>query len=164
MRIIVHIMIIAIALFYLSNINLAQNKKPTLTNEDIGSSTQDSKSYGYIDPKYINLRQIIFKTSPAEPITPEIMQTKLVNYLLNEQKKGNDCEYCFCNNLVVTKLFAPRSWEIVDKFIHDDLARFTVRIESSNRGGLPVVLLWDVYTKRTKGNDFCIGIFTQKDE
>lgn len=159
-----------------------QEKKPpkVFGNEDLGvpekspnspnsgtpsynKSSSGSSDLQRVDRDYAELRKSIFKLGPDEAISPEILQLKLVEHLLKEQSKGNSASYCFCNELVATKLFAPRNWEFVEKTVGDDFGNITARIDSSNKGGSNITVLWDIYVKRTQGNDFCVQLFTKKD-
>ena len=71
-----------------------------------------------------------------------------VNAWLEEQRKGRGgSEYWATSSKVNGKppvmFYAVRSWEIVDAICD---INFTVRIESSTKGGQPIIKLWEVWS------------------
>lgn len=71
----------------------------------------------------------------------------VVNNWLEEQRKGHEGRLYWSSEDWVqpAKLYAVRSWEIVDSGAGGALV--TVRVESSNKAGQPIVKLWDVWLK-----------------
>lgn len=96
--------------------------------------------------------------------TPEDQQIELVNIFLDRQSKDNPTDFCFCNIDLSTKLFAVRSWTIVEKLLSPNVGIFTLRIDSSNKGGQPVTNLWTMYTTKSKYGDYCVAIFKKTQE
>lgn len=67
---------------------------------------------------------------------------------LNEQRVGNSGSTYFENPFLASKfqLLAVRSWEIVAYgWTHGNSGSARVRIDSSNRGGMPITVLWTFY-------------------
>ena len=65
---------------------------------------------------------------------------RLVNDWLEDQRRGRSGSKHWLDPAQAQTLFAVRSWEIVDRLTDGR----TVRIESSNRVGAPIVALWEI--------------------
>lgn len=65
-----------------------------------------------------------------------------VNGLLEEQAKGNVGTAYWTANAMTSQFYAPRNWKIVDSTVSECDARVTVRVESSNEAGSPIIGLW----------------------
>ncbi|MFH1922751.1 MAG: hypothetical protein ABIP48_23045 [Planctomycetota bacterium] len=65
-----------------------------------------------------------------------------VNAWLAEQQKGRSGREYWATS--PDMFYAVRSWEIVDTQVIGSFAEVTVRIESSTKGGQPIVKLWEV--------------------
>ena len=56
--------------------------------------------------------------------------------------------WCAETESSASSLFSPRSYEILSFFSSEEIGRATARIESSNKGGMPIVKTWNFYIKR----------------
>lgn len=65
-----------------------------------------------------------------------------INGLLDEQAKGNVGIAYWADGANTSKLFAPVNWTIMQVQIAGTLAFVNVRINSSNKGGMPIRALW----------------------
>jgi hypothetical protein len=92
----------------------------------------------------------------------------VVNAWLETQKAGRSGDDLWHDPSMAKSLFAVRSWTIVDStcFTSDSLglvkaASHTVRIDSSNKGGSPITVLWSIdVVRESKDADWKInGIF-----
>ena len=106
--------------------------------------------------EFAKLRKEIIKSDLPSPENAENLQINLINYMLNEQSKGATASYCFCHPVCVNKLFAPRNWEIVYKIVSSETGIYTVRIDSSNKGGQQITALWHMTIVKSDFNDYCI--------
>lgn len=69
-------------------------------------------------------------------------ELKIIEQFFTDQKAGRDSKALFCNEFGVVTFFAVRNYEIVDG--KQDFGRYTIRIDSSNKGGQPITKLWTV--------------------
>ena len=77
---------------------------------------------------------------------------RIVNEVLETNKRG-DVDYRYWEDTsLASKLFAPRSWEIVDANAWGDMATVTARVDSSNKGGAQITVLWMYYLSRKSGS------------
>jgi hypothetical protein len=120
------------------------------------SSSADVK-LEYTEESY-KLRKALIKYSEDVSQRPR----ELVNFFLTEQSKGRSGDYCFCDKRLASSLFAVRGWTIVDSIQIGKGMNFKVRIDSSNKGGTPITVVWSMSTKESSyGNgDMCIGLMT----
>ena len=79
---------------------------------------------------------------------------RAVNNWLDAQREGRDgLEYWSTKEYVrPSNLYAVRSWEIVDSWGVGG-ACVTVRVESSNKAGQPIVKLWEVWLEKDSGRE-----------
>lgn len=78
---------------------------------------------------------------------------KLIDDFFTEQSKGNDASRFFCERSMAKSFFAVRKWEIVDE---GDIF-YKVRVDSSNKGGSPITLIWSIWISTQKNSpDLCI--------
>ncbi|MCS1410523.1 MAG: hypothetical protein M2R45_03718 [Verrucomicrobia subdivision 3 bacterium] len=85
--------------------------------------------------------------------SPERQAKRVVKEWLTEQKKGRSGEHLWKDGIDRGWLFAVRDWEIQDVSV-DDIdgnARVRVRIESSTKGGSPIVKDWTVWLDKVDG-------------
>lgn len=76
----------------------------------------------------------------------------IVNEVLETNKRG-DIDYRHWEDATfANKLFAPRSWEIVDANAWGDTATVTARVDSSNKGGAQITVLWTYYLSHKSGS------------
>jgi hypothetical protein len=85
---------------------------------------------------------------------------ELINFFLSEQRKDRPTDYCFCNKILASSLFAIRNWEILDEDHATAISIFKVRIDSSNKGGSHITVLWTIYTDTSpySKDDLCISL------
>jgi hypothetical protein len=132
-----------------------QQTPPTQDNATAVLSEEELKN---APPSYRSRLQLIkYKSTDIKE-----RRRELINFFLTEQSKGRPTEYCFCEETNAAKLFAVRSWEIVFDASEDpvDVGRFKVRIDSSNKGGSQVTILWNIHIEESphgKG-DLCISL------
>lgn len=88
-------------------------------------------------------------------------QLELLNKFFEIQSKGNSSDFCFCNDELASSLFSVKSWTVVDSKVSEDIGIFTVRVESSNKGGSPITLLWNVYIKKSKFKEYCVSVMSK---
>ncbi len=77
--------------------------------------------------------------------------------------------WCSSSANLVSTFFAPRSYRILDSSIHGQGGSFVVQLESSNRGGSPVVANWNVYVDKEKNaaaarrlpGGYCIALISE---
>jgi predicted Zn finger-like uncharacterized protein len=97
--------------------------------------------------------------------TEKSEQIRLINSFFDSQSKGESGSAFFCNRIFAVRLFAVRSWKILDP---KSDSCFTVRVESSNKGGSPIVVLWQVcLDKRDKNagisaENYCVMLLFDK--
>ena len=131
----------------------------------------------YVDNKYTN-------TSPKEKsdniqetnglnksnlkqskINTEKLKSKIkvVQYLDDITLKGLDGYDYWCQSSqdFITRLYAPRNYEILDEIEKNSSARYIVRIESSNKSGMPIVSNWSLLMKEEAGN-WCVNILSKQ--
>ncbi len=77
---------------------------------------------------------------------------RIVNEVLETNKRG-DVDYRHWDDVrLASKLYAPRSWEIVDANAWGNTATVTARVDSSNKGGAQITVLWMYYLSRKSGS------------
>ncbi len=87
---------------------------------------------------------------------------KIVNEVLETNKRG-DVDYRYWEDtILISKLYAPRSWEIVNVNAWSDTASVTARVDSSTKGGIQITKLW-VYTLSRKSGTWKITNLFDKD-
>ena len=87
---------------------------------------------------------------------------KIVNEVLETNKRG-DVDYRYWEDtILISKLYAPRSWEIVNVNAWGDTASVTARVDSSTKGGIQITKLW-VYTLSRKSGTWKITNLFDKD-
>lgn len=69
-------------------------------------------------------------------------ELKIIEQFFNDQKAGRDSKALFCYDFSVVTFFAVRNYEIVDG--KEGFSRYTIRVDSSNKGGQPITKLWKV--------------------
>lgn len=135
-------------------------KKPaTFGNSDFGTPDKSPSSTIGDDKEAYDDRKAIIK---IEETDPKAYQEKLVNLFFEKQSQGKPTDYFFCKPLLATSLFAVRSWTVVDKSSYDQISIFTLRVDSSNKGGQPVTALWQVTVLQSEYKDFCVSTFKEK--
>jgi hypothetical protein len=85
-------------------------------------------------------------------------QEKIIKNYFNDQKIGLTSDSYFCEETKAITFFAVKSYEIVDKS-GDIGGRYTIRVESSNKIGLPTTALFKFEFKKednSQGN-VCIS-------
>lgn len=65
-----------------------------------------------------------------------------------DQGYSGDSYWCASSEILTSSFFAPRSYQILNLLDSPQFADATVRIESSNRGGQPIISDWSFYLKR----------------
>lgn len=88
----------------------------------------------------------------------ESPQTLLNDFLENQKSaEGGAGEY-FCKSEGAQTFFALRDWEIISENPSDKGGIFTVRIESSTRGGMPIIKNWNFFISESEGSahKYCI--------
>ncbi|MEB3279008.1 MAG: hypothetical protein VKK42_08845 [Lyngbya sp.] len=70
-----------------------------------------------------------------------------LNYIANKGMSGYGY-WCKSSESLMSSLFSPRSFQILDVMEYGNSASATVRIDSSNKGGLPITVNWDFYLKK----------------
>lgn len=87
---------------------------------------------------------------------------RIVNEVLETNKRG-DVDYRYWEDtILISKLYAPRSWEIVNVNAWSDTANVTARVDSSTKGGIQITKLW-VYTLSRKSGTWKITNLFDKD-
>lgn len=77
---------------------------------------------------------------------------RIVNEVLETNKRG-DIDYRHWDDPgLASTLFAPRSWEIVDANAWGGTATVTARVDSSNKGGAQITVLWTYYLSHKSGS------------
>lgn len=87
-------------------------------------------------------------------------EKNIIDKFFSAQKKGLSGEDYFCDKDFVTTFFAVRNYEIVDDLEGIGI-NYTVRVESSTRGGIPIIKLWSISVLEEKGK-YCISIISEK--
>jgi hypothetical protein len=88
----------------------------------------------------------------------ESPQTLLNDFLENQKNaEGGAGEY-FCKPEGAQTFFALRDWEIISEKPSDKSGIFTVRIESSTKGGMPIIKNWNFFITESEGtaHKYCI--------
>ena len=85
---------------------------------------------------------------------------KLVTAFFDTQKQGLSSDEFFCDKELAKSLFNVTSFEIVNEKVELGEGRFIVKVDSSNKGGQAIRVLWRVETK-SQGGIYCIYILTQ---
>lgn len=67
---------------------------------------------------------------------------------LEEIVQGEDGSSFFCQQEDVSTFFAPRDFEILQAEMYDTGGQATVRLDSSNKGGMPITNHWKFYIDR----------------
>ena len=90
--------------------------------------------------------QVAREAVEEEPVTPT-SEVFLTNYLDSITTSGlsGTARWCSEKEILSTSLFSPRSYEIIDFKETGDTANATVRIESSNKGGMPIIQNWSFF-------------------
>lgn len=81
----------------------------------------------------------------------------IVNEVLETNKRG-DVDYRYCDPNLTKMLYAPRSWEIVNANVFGETAAVTVRVDSSNKGGAQITVIWVYYLSLKSGSWKVINI------
>ncbi len=68
--------------------------------------------------------------------------SKVINGLLTAQRQGDVGYQFWDSDADVVKLFTPVSWDIVNVEVYQTTANAKIIIESSNKMGIPVRVLW----------------------
>lgn len=84
-----------------------------------------------------------------EPATPP-SQIFLTSYLDSITTSGSSgtMRWCSEQEILSTSFFSPRSYEIVEFRETGESANATVRIESSNKGGMPIIQNWKFFLSK----------------
>ncbi len=86
------------------------------------------------------------KPTAKEPVKPTAKEDETLLAWLDCQRKGETGYRYWLEGIWKSRLFSLESYEIVakDDFVAAGGAIFTVRIHSSNEGGIPIVDLWRI--------------------
>lgn len=77
----------------------------------------------------------------------EFLESIYFHRVINQGYSGGTL-WCASSEILETSFFSPRSYEILNITEHGQGASATVRIESSNRGGQPIINNWSFYLKK----------------
>ena len=72
--------------------------------------------------------------------------------------RGNPRQY-FCDPNAVQRFFSLRDWEIISEQMAESSAIYSVRVESSTKGGIPIIKNWKIFITESEGdaaNKYCI--------
>lgn len=93
---------------------------------------------------------------PTKPkVTPKIL---LIGYL-NDSMAGWASPAYFCEPLLAENFYTLRSWAIIkESSLSEGVGFYTVRIESSNKGGMPIIKDWTFFINKSERdtNKYCI--------
>jgi len=118
-------------------------------NKFISMATSDPQS---------DAEAISDSTSEESGVTEEVVEQTpdepgkdfLVAYLdiITTSGSGGTTRWCASSEALASSLYSPRSYEILSFTPLGEMASSTVRIESSNRGGMAIVQNWSIYLKK----------------
>ena len=88
-------------------------------------------------------------------------RTLLEDFLENEKVDGGNPRQYFCDPNAVQRFFSLRDWEIISEQTAESSASgiYTVRVESSTKGGIPIIKNWKFFITESEGdaaNKYCI--------
>lgn len=143
------------------------------------SETKTKTSVNFTDEDVTNKNKSLFGSNnnnnlPSNPTESELPSVdnnddkdairakniELINAFFDKQKRGLSPYGYFCDQKFASRLFNVVNWEIVDEVISNAGSIFTVRVDSSNKGGQPIRVLWRVYTKPQAGI-YCVSIMSK---
>lgn len=87
------------------------------------------------------------------------IQIAFIENFMQEQSKGRNVDkfFCFPGGVLNSTFYAPRKWEIVDSYS----LGFILRVDSSNKGGMPITGLYDIMMA-TKDGKPCVNFVNEK--
>lgn len=86
-------------------------------------------------------------------------RTLLEDFLENEKVDGGNARQYFCDPNAVQRFFSLRDWEIISEQMAESSAIYSVRVESSTKGGIPIIKNWKIFITESEGdaaNKYCI--------
>lgn len=89
-------------------------------------------------------------TSEEVEVAEEPGKAFLVQYLesITTSSASGTLDWCVESEILATSLYSPRSYEILKFSSLEDAVLSTVRIESSNKGGIPIVQNWSFFLQK----------------
>lgn len=85
----------------------------------------------------------------------EVFPTSAVNHTINGwlevQKSGMTGESFWEAQPLVESLLSVTGWEILKTVVNNDFATVSVRVNSSNRAGIPIVKTWSIHLNKVAG-------------
>lgn len=147
-----------------ADISVAQNDQ----KEELKVQPQSKKTNTQPDsPQLETINSTQEQEQPNTKVSNSQLETEskktVIEYLDDITQKGSSGYgyWCQSSQELLSSLYAARSYQILDEFESDSSASYTVRIESSTKGGFPVVSNWSIYMKE-ESNNWCIALLSER--
>lgn len=143
------------------NLELANSKaKSSPTNQAMNDLVEVSDNKGVSNSE---------AAQSEAPVSAEAFLTDYLNYITTKGGSGSGTGY-FCKETenLASSLFSPREYKILDVSDFGESASASVRINSSNRGGSPIVADWSFYMKKGESvigyikGGWCLSLISEK--